>query len=76
MVGSLLINDDIVSIDKVLLYLVRDNTLKWSDTECLSNLGNSLSDLAVGSLLLDGSLSSKHSVVSGKNDISHLSSDL
>ena len=76
MVGSLLINDDIVSIDKVLLDLVRDDTLKWVDTECLGNLGNDLSDLGVGSLVLNGSLGSKHSVVSGQNDISLLSSDL
>ena len=76
LVRSLFVDDDIVAVDKVLLELVREDSLNGVDTELFADLSNSLCYLGVSCLFTDDSLCSEHSVVSSEDNIGFLSADL
>ena len=72
---SLLVDDDLVSIDQMLLHLVRKHSFKRTDLIRISDLLDDFSDLIVLMSWLDKSESCLRCFISSKDDISLLSSD-
>ena len=73
---SFFVDDSIVTVDQVLLDLVRKHALNWLDTELSADLCDDSGHFSVSGSLLDGPLGGLHCVVSGQDGICLASSNL